>query len=174
MDLLSTLSKLGDEANAMFPNLNYGGCCVYAAEIARILQKAGYAVRVVTGRPWEWGSDHPQIDDIRDIILKNNCDNRKKCNWSMHDIGFWHVAVQVRIRDEWYSCDSDTVTIGAAQFGKDRRMHTAPGSGFTVEEAIGFASESEGWNSMFDRQQIPAVHSLIRKHLSALLPTQVQ
>jgi hypothetical protein len=174
MDPLPTLCNLGDEANEMFPTLNYGGCCVYVAEVARILQGAGYTVRVVTGQPFSWESDHPRIDDIRDILLKKNYDNKKKCNWSMHDIGFWHVAVQVWVNDEWHSCDSDGVTVGAKHFGKNQEMHAAPGSGFTVEEAIGFASEDQGWNSKFDRGQIPAVHFLIRKHLAALLPTQVQ
>lgn len=108
------------------------------------------------------------------FMVKNNRNVNSKHNWSSNGIDFWHVAVQFMHDGKWYSCDSDSVHRGIDRFGKRRLMHKAPGSGFTVNEAIGFAEEVEGWNSCFNRTDIPAVKNLIDKYLSPLLTTQVQ
>lgn len=174
MDLIPTLRRMGRAANRKFPSLNHGGCCVYASEVGRRLEDAGLTVRVVSGRPWAWEADQSPTDKVREVLLKNNRNVNSKHNWSSNGIDFWHVAVQFMHDGKWYSCDSDSVHRGIDRFGKRRLMHKAPGSGFTVNEAIGFAEEVEGWNSCFNRTDIPAVKNLIDKYLSPLLTTQVQ
>lgn len=174
MNLIATLRKLGQQANEQFPYLNHGGCCVYAAEVGRILQTAGMTVRVVSGRPWGWGTGQ-SIDKVREVLLKHQRNVNSKYNWSSNGIDFYHIAVQViGPNGKWYSCDSNSCRVGATHFGEGRRMITAPGTGFTVEEAIGFAEEGPGWNDTFDRSLIPHVHKLIRQHLADLLPVTVQ
>lgn len=160
-ELKKRLKALGSEANEMYPSLNYGGCCVFAAAVAKELRDKGIVVEVITTG---YGDSLEPLDKIRETLMNNRMSIKSIDNWQRHGVSFGHVAVRFRIGKRWYTYDSDIMRRGKTHFGLPYyKAH--PGS-YTVEEAIAFASKEDGWNPSFSRHDVPGVRKLVKKHLN--------
>lgn len=156
------LKELGKEANEKFPTLNMGGCCVFAAEVARRLQKRGVEQVEVIASAVNPSTATP-LDMIRTDLLNNNKSPLERYNWDAMGASFMHVAVRFCLNGKWYTYDSDILRCSRTSFG--RPSYEARRGAHTVDEAIAFANDESGWNSTFNRKQIPAVKRLIAQYL---------
>lgn len=150
-------------------DINWGGCGVMAGIVGEILELWGIPVEVVTPAAEDWGTS-PQ--EARERLQAEYWGD----DWTVHDwddngLSRGHLAVRFKLRGTMYTWDSDGLLCSDRFFG--RRDDGSPshcadyafGEGMTVQECIEISSTSEGWNSMFDRDQIPLMRELAYQHL---------
>ncbi len=153
-NIVDTLNRLGNAVEASVTYLNSGGCCVYAALVARELADRGYPVKgVVVSYGATKGK--PKIYEVRKTL--NN--SKDLVDWNGH-VSFSHVGIEFRADGKVYRYDSNGV-VGA----KDPLMNMAPYPGrLKVDELEAFASGQEGWNNTFNRNQIPKLKKLVKSY----------
>lgn len=139
------------------PNLNYGGCGIFAYLVGEKLQALGLEVDIVT--PLYGGSY-----GIPAVEVRKNVSNVKNCEeWDNNGLSRNHLAIRFKTSSgQVYTYDSDTLFRGSGVFGDnlyktDRRF----GSGLTVEETKAICKRQKGWNRTFDRKQVPQLKSTI-------------
>lgn len=136
------------------PDINYGGCCVFAAALAPYLAKVG-KVRI---RVESDSYDGPPTSITK--ARKNISDNHVY-EWNEEGVNFWHVAIEFVYKDKTYHVDARGVH-------HHRRFNFVDGA-LTLKEAAELASTGEGWNSDFNRREIPTIKTRLeryfRKHL---------
>jgi hypothetical protein len=158
MDLKETLDSLGQRINRWYPEINHGGCCVYAALIGEELRKRNIEVRVIVAA---WGA-RKNLDKVR---TKLNNANRKE-EWNGKDVYFNHVGVEFVYNGKTYHYDSD----GVKPKSKNLKSFSVYPGRLSVDEARALADEPEGWNSDFNRSKIPSLKRHIRSYLAAKFP----
>lgn len=86
--------------------------------------------------------------------------------WEDNGVSLGHVAVRFRLNGRVYTWDSDTGPLArVTMFGASYRA-PAWGLGMTAEEARALADRPDGWNTYFDRAQIPYIETLVAKFLN--------
>ena len=165
--LLKMLNELGKEAEFRIESLNRGGCAVFAAHVGYYLKyRAGIKnVKLRVGNSWaDEESDILAVDDVRNNIHPS----ANAAEWSAAGLDFGHVIIEFttgKIKKTTRHYDSDGVTSRSNVTNKfGFNLH--PGS-MTVEEGLQIASEQDGWNHQFNREQIPALINIIDKHFAA-------
>lgn len=158
--IIWALEKLGANVSRSVPAINQGGCGVYAWLVAKALHSLGIKTEVVAtnmgiGKPVD-------LDKLREELAAGGLDFGSKRHWEMLGAQFAHVGVRLKIGRKYYVADADTVIPGKTRL---QRWKVYKGA-YTLEEAEAFAKEARGWNSWFDRRQIPTIHKLVNKHLS--------
>jgi hypothetical protein len=165
--LLKMLNELGKEADNHISSLNRGGCAVFAAHVGYYLKyRAGIKdVKLRVGHSWAGNSDAiPAVDEVRNNVHPN----ANAAEWSAAGLNFGHVIVEFttgKMRKTARHYDSDGVT-KQANVTNNFGFSLHPGS-MTVEEGLQIASEQDGWNRQFDREQIPTLINIIDKHFHA-------
>lgn len=158
-ELELALTQLGDVASYRFPNLNYGGCCVFAANVAeRLARRSVSKVSVIVPRV------HISLEAARNNILRSNRTTSNMNNWQEEGIWFSHVGVRFFAYDNWYTYDSKRLRQDEHMFST-LPVYVACDGSLTIDEAKNLASTSSGWNPRFDRSDIPAIKRLIRSYL---------
>lgn len=149
-----TLNKLARDILDAFPDINNGGCCVFAALIAKQLQHY-YPVRILAfGK-----KPTTSIDYARSKVKKNNCRE-----WGRNDIDLYHIVVEFCDEDGvFYHYDTTGVHNSLGSIRED--LKKIPGS-FAIQEACELASDFRGWNTDFDRRNIPNIDKVIKKHFN--------
>lgn len=158
MDLNETLDALGRRINRWYPEINEGGCCVYASLIGEELRKRGIEVRIIVAA---WGANK-NLDKVRTKLNNAN----RKVEWNDNDVYFNHVGVEFKYKGRTYHYDSDGVK---PKSKKLKSFMVYPGR-LSVDEATLLAAEPEGWNDSFERRKIPTLKRHIRSYLAAKLP----
>lgn len=155
------LRRLGAAVNKRFPNVNYGGCGVYAAAVARALEKHGVKVEVCV----------PEDSDPLVVVRANLANNRNPSarDWWGAGLCGAHLGVRYRNGTRWYTHDTEAIWPGRDVFGKSAgsegpRYRAAP-EGLTPDEAWGMASTAEGWNIAFSRRDVPKVRRMVAEAL---------
>jgi len=154
MDLVEHLNKLGKEVKKAYPDINYGGCCVYAAIVVKELQKLNVPAQgIVASHAAE--DDDVTIDEVRNIIQYNSVHD-----WQDNGINFSHVGVEFRVNKTVYHYD----TSGAK---KAKGLGTLDGmpvyqGRLTLREMEELAGTDSGWNSTFNRRCIPGLKRLVK------------
>jgi hypothetical protein len=147
-----TLNQLADKVRDESPTINLGGCCVFAALVAKQLQHH-YPTRIIVFNPNAVYS----IDEVRPKVKKNNCEE-----WDKNGMDFYHVAIEFTDEDGTkFHYDANGV------FPDDGSIDTdlLQVKGYlTIQEACELASNNEGWSSRFDRNNIPKIDKIIKKH----------
>lgn len=150
----AALNNLGKKVEATVDGVNSGGCCVFAAEVAQYLSKlVPVQIKVVAG----WCNNTP-ID-----IVRSKVSNNTPSEWNRKGLDFYHVVIQFELNGNLHIYDSNGV-VKYSDFESD----LIPGS-LTLEEASELAGEARGWNSRFERDQIPRVRRLVREAFEPLL-----
>jgi hypothetical protein len=154
MKLTTFLDKLGDKINNNIEDVNYGGCCIVAYHVCTSLRAMGVKARVVVYDP-----GRPAMNTVRQELMKYGESNRSTKDWQRRGMGFWHVLVEFQYRGDRYLYDSDgCVSRAESRYRKGLRGTLA------LVEAQGLISSPHGWNSDFDRRQIPKLEKTIQKH----------
>ena len=155
-------------------DINYGGCGVMAGIVGEILEIWGIPVEIVT--PAEKGLDTPPREIRERLIAEYWGEDWTVHDWTVHD---WddnglhrsHLAVRFVLGDKVYTWDSDGLLcsdrfFGRNEYGEPSYCADYPfGDGMTVRECIEISSTAAGWNTWFDRDQIPMMRELARKYL---------
>ena len=158
MDLIESLNTLGQRINRRYPEINKGGCCVYASLIGEELRKRGIEVRIIVAA---WGANK-NLDKVRPRLMKTD----RKVEWNDNDVYFNHVGVEFRHKGKTFHYDSDGVN---PKSKKLKSYDVYPGR-LSVDEAKLLAAEPEGWNDSFGRSKIPSLKRHVRSYLAAKLP----
>lgn len=160
MDLISQLNQLGAYAQLQIPNLNNGGCCVFAAMVARELRDMGVKVGGVPIADIMWGDPTwGNVDEARANVSDPGCSEQ----WEENGIAFSHVGLEVEIGDAVYYFDSR----GLRSFDAPMRYpewKPLPGR-LTVEEMEALAERPHNWNWKFDRTNIPYLKQIVEDYL---------
>lgn len=162
-ELLARLRRLKRAANANVSSINYGGCGVMASIVGAELLKLGLTeVEVATiGSAWPDSDVGMPACKVRDNV--RNAANTDE--WDENGLDRGHMAVRFRAPNgRVYSWDSDEGITPPTKVGRWRAAGKL-GEGLTVAEAKLLASSAAGWNSTFNRRQIPLLRHLARHHL---------
>ena len=159
MDLIANLNSLGMDVNAKYRSINYGGCAVYAAIVGKELQALGVEVKVLVGGGW---SSNPavSVDEARKNVKKIG----RKTDWHENNISFGHVGLEFFWKRRKYHYDSN----GAHKPQKTLDGSTIHKGRMTLEECTAIAAEPQGWNTSFNRRQIPALRRMIKAHFAEM------
>lgn len=155
-NLNTALTTLGRKINKNFPTINYGGCCVYAAYLGKLLEKKGWKVTGKVSAPFYASAGV----DLRSVAsnIKNHVDHSE---WADNSVYFYHVFLSIETDTGVLFHDTDRTVSKSKQFnGLDCY------DGFlTVEEMTDLANNSDGWNNTFERYQIPAIRKMLVDHM---------
>jgi hypothetical protein len=153
--ILTMLRQIGTDVKREVCTINHGGCCVYAAEIARSLESIkGVSVEVVAG-------GDACLTDLRHQFGTLQIPMREL---ERNGVSFWHVGVRFKYRNQLFTHDTDATIIGGDVVGDDLRFQPL-NSGFTVAEAQHLATHGN-WNDTFNRKHIPKMAKIIKKHFA--------
>ena len=161
MDLITKLNHLGEEVLERYPCINYGGCAVYAAMIVAALKRhnidaKGIVASYGAGSPGWMSSDVATIDKAREKIKKNDIHE-----WQANGISFAHVGVEFKIGRLKKHYD----TSGVRRAGKLLDKMPIYEGRLEYTEVRALAASKKGWNSSFDRKDIPALRKLVNARL---------
>lgn len=148
--LYDKLNDLASDLVANHPNVDYGGCCVVAAHVAKYLTQY-IDTRIVIGQDY---SDIKNLNHIR-----QNINTLNKREWEDNNIDFAHVLVEFKCNGQWFVFDSTYGVMEKKEHWNKSRWKRNKGE-ITVEEATSLAN-TPTWNSEFDRDEIPEVRRLI-------------
>ncbi len=154
MDLVKTLNRLGKDVMQKYPLINYGGCCVYASMVSIELRKKGIAARGIVSSYYAETCD-TTIDEARKKVRENNV-----FEWNSNGINFFHVGLEFDYKGKTRHYDSTGVCVAKKKLDK---MPIYAGR-LTHAELKALASKQDGWNSRFDRKNIPALRKLVRSY----------
>lgn len=160
--LFSRLSRLG-QATSHIPNINWGGCCVFAAlaakELSKIIPRRCIKIRVIGSSTWD-DIDIP-LDDVRSRIKKNSPNE-----WNNNGVSLTHVFIEVQYWSQTVWFDSDTLCLVTNEVFPINRMlrddEFVYEGGLSIEEAAELAY-SDGWNTKFKRKHIPEMGRVINR-----------
>ena len=154
-------------------DINKGGCGVLAGIVGEILEQQGIPVEVVTHADGDAGWGVPP-KEARERLLAEYWGGAWTANdWDCNGLSRTHLAVRFWLGGKLYTWDSDGLLCSDKFFGRyecGEPTHVADypfGEGMTVQECIEISSTPDGWNSRFDRSQIPLIRELAYKHLLA-------
>lgn len=155
MDLIEKLNQLGKAVYRASPNINYGGCCVFAAAVALELERRGFRARGIVASHNARGHKTP-LGRIRPKVKKNSI-----YEWRDNGIYFGHVGVEFTYKGRLYHYDSHGV------HPKETSLDGMPiyKGRMKPEEMKAIADSPEGWNSSFPRRDIPTVRRLVTMYL---------
>jgi hypothetical protein len=152
-DIIGTLNALGVRIKRYYPDINSGGCCVFAAYVGEQLQRRGYKVNIISAAH-DAGLRGKNLEKVRPRILKQTA-----LEWERNGINFNHIGIEVKVGWRWYHYDTD----GAyKRNGKLDNMPVHRGR-LTVDEALQLSSTVVGWNAEFDRRRMPS----IKRHIAS-------
>ena len=144
-----------------YSNVNCGGCGVIASLVGQILSTIT-DVRIVVGA-WDCNVKKQALSflEIKQEFMANLISNPSIQDWESLGVSFNHVWVEFLWDGEWYSMDTENIKQGTNKF------HTrwdAYKEYLSLEDITQLSNNTDGWNWMFDRNQIPAIkHDLETK-----------
>lgn len=157
--LIQRLRNLGAAAERALPNLNRGGCGVYAAAVALRLEELGIPSECVVPA-WNVSS----VAEARGNLNHNGGVNTAR-DWAEAGVCWYHVGVRFKHGGRWYTHDSQATRQGRVAVGDDLAFDATP-DGLTPHEMWGAAQSQDGWNATFNRKRgIPEVQRLVWEFL---------
>ena len=147
--LIRDMKRLAKEVNSNIPNINYGGCAIFAGLVGKRLSKY-YDVWIVV-YSCKSGKD---LDNIK-LLLKSNSVKE----WNRNGIDFGHIVIEYKDRRgvvrQYDSCGIYPAD-GSICFTQDRV------AGFlSVNECNELAADKYGWNPQFSKKYIPRMKQFI-------------
>jgi len=154
MSLIKFLNNLGDAVDEKIDNVNFGGCCVFAAIVAARLATI-CPTRIVVACPHDYWDDDVTIEKARHYVQSNS-----PTEWNDAGVEFGHVIVEFDYECRTWHYDSAGVT---RKLSRTNTFDFPIVDGFlSIKEACELASYPD-WNNRFDRSQIPEMAEVINK-----------
>jgi len=133
-----------------FPSINWGGCGVFANLLANELDKLGVKYKII------WiGHEARHKKDIKDIF-KHYGGQVSLIDFNNRDIYLAHVMIKVGRK--FIDASGVHKNLNDTQWGWYRLRHE-----ITKEQLEFISLTSEGWNTSFNRNQIPRVEKEVKK-----------
>jgi hypothetical protein len=148
--IFQDLSQFAIGLNSSFTSVNDGGCGVVASILGSQLSKF-VPVRIIVA---SWGVTK-DLNEVRKTITCN-----RVREWNKNDIHFGHVLVEFDHEEITYHLDTLNGVVMKTE--KAMGMKIIPGY-LTIEEITELTEDKPGWNSHFDRSQIPAIKTRIEE-----------
>lgn len=163
MNIVTKLDQLGVEVLRRYPDINSGGCCVYAAMIVAALHKHKIKAQGIVA---SWNAERmnyagASIDTIRHYIVKNTL-----TEWEDNGISFSHVGVEFEYKGLIRKTKRHYDTSGVRPAGKMLDSMPIYKGRLDLNELRTLAGRKDGWNSTFDRKQIPALRTFVKNFLA--------
>ncbi len=147
---LKQLNTLSELVSKEIPNINYGGCCVFASLVGKHLQQIKPIRFAVLSGPWF--CKPTTIDEARQLVSKNTL-----YEWNNNNVYFGHVLMEFDYRGKTYYYDST----GVENKDDDCRSGDQIKGFLTLKECQELADDTSGWNSCFNRKHIPQMKKII-------------
>lgn len=147
---------MGKAVQDRYPEINDGGCCVYASLVGEHLRIRHVPVKIIVS------SENGKEVDLDEVRHKIYDPGYKEC-WNLHGVNFNHVGIEFEYQGKKYHHD----TVQTVRRQKILMEWPIYRGYLTVQEAKKLAAESSNWNSCFDRSGIPHIETLIRFHMRA-------
>jgi len=161
--ILKILKQIGSEVNKHVDSVNFGGCCVYASTLGKMLESLGFEVRILSV---DRKNTNEKIPNDEKILCPQEAEEKLGVN-------FHHIGIAVKVNGRWYSHDTDRTFRGLKKFGASE--YRASKTYLTVNQALHFASKSGFWNSTYDRiTGNPLVEEIVQKYLQPLQQNNIQ
>lgn len=147
MNLINLLNRMGSAVRSEEPNINRGGCCVFASRAAQLLEFLGIPARVFTT---DWAADGRKVsvDHARKEVKHPNRPN----SWGEHGVYFCHVGVEFDYEGRTYHYDVDGCrVVKKVNRPKFKGIPIYTGR-LSTKEAYDLAQWARGWNTMFPRK----------------------
>lgn len=158
MSIIKKLNALAESVTDEVEDLNYGGCGVFAAMVAKFLNDKGIPATCFACYSPGRGDPGNSITEARKLVEDvGDCSE-----WEDNGVSFYHVGVEFKHRGRMYFFDSHGVVAPADEF------HGIPvqEGRLTLDEMEAMAERPHNWNRWFNRQQIPHLQSLVKEHLN--------
>ena len=167
MDIVTAINQLGAEVTRIVPDLNSGGCCVFAAALAEQMTSVGvHDVSVVVVAPdFEFDDDMSSLTDARQKIRERKLNTFSKKSWNDVGVWFYHVGVRFRHSGALVCCDSSGVSHNPETILQYEHCTLYDGH-LSVAEACAIANEDYGWSKLFDRCHIPHINKMVKYHIN--------
>jgi hypothetical protein len=162
---LTQLRELADKLNNNIADVNHGGCCCVAVEIAKHLRKI-YPTKIRVSTDYDDYAD-TNVEDVAKWLA----DHGDGDAWNDNGIFFGHVVVEFKYKGRNYHIDTNGVKRAGAvdpTFG----WILYPGE-LPYKAAKVLADQDSGvWNWTFNRDQIPKMRKIIDNFFKAAQLTQ--
>jgi len=152
--LLNTLSELGKDVKSRWPNINAGGCCVYAAMVATEMDKRRIPVVGIVASTMVERYNDVVIDRVRDTIKENTNEE-----WNNKRVYFTHVGLEFTLGGKVYHYDTDNLHVAETCLA-DMPIYRGR---LLLREMNDLAAQPYGWNRTFHREDIPAIRRVVRQ-----------
>jgi hypothetical protein len=156
--LFQALAAISDEVENNIAEVNAGGCGVFAGIIGQHLERIGLVCDVAT-QIHEWGKPAKAVRKTLDTS------NATAQMWWDNGLDGAHLVLRFKIGNEVHMYDALGVN-NSEIFERWLLSRNDFGLGLTVQETVIMSSKKRGWNSRFDRSQIPAIQEIADTHLS--------
>lgn len=139
--------------DATFHRINWGGCGCMAAMLADALRLKFPVMRITSSG----NCGDKDLDEMRSNMEGDS--NMYKSTWSDNGLWFNHVWIEVLTHEGWRAIDSEGVHMIDDMYQK---WGTPATGSFTIDEINALSMNSgSGWNSSFDRDQLPEMQAMI-------------
>ena len=164
MDIIEELNNTMSVLDMNHYDINYGGCGAVAAIIGNLL-KDKCKVRVALMPSWGGG----KTEDFADIRndLRNNCDDESISDWYDRGISFGHAWIEFCYKRKWYAIDSGHC-VPYKEFPNYRDKYNEH---MTLEDMEVLGDNPHGWNSHFDRSQLPEIKETLEIEILGIITT---
>lgn len=172
-----TIAAMNQEIRENIYLLNRGGCGSYAYRVAHHLSKIDPSVGIVIEGGWyldDMISNKPllTIQDIESIMVEEGPHLMNSMEaWEQNGLSFHHLLVGVTMFDEEYVIDSTQIVTR-----EDFEEYQVVYEGMFNHEYLKYMvrQNSQGWNPLFQRDQIPLLNKIIDKHMRRLTRKCIQ
>ena len=149
------------EVYCEYSYINSGGCGVVAGIIGEYLARTTDVRIVVAAYDYNVEKQELSFSDIKTLLPTDPSIN----NWEQYGVHFNHVWVEFLYKNKWYSVDTENISDDA----DNMYSHWEPyQERISVETINQLSNNTEGWNWLFDRAQIPSIKRALNKKLKAI------
>lgn len=159
--LLKSIDVFAKSIGDQYPRLNRGGCCVFAAHVGIRLNRFVPVKLRMTTNIWDIRENGEKLDLNK---LRRKVDySLDQSRWKRNGLpNIHHVFIEFELNGQRYFLDSNglvAVSNTEDEFDDDPIVD----GHFTFAEAYSFAGKPEFWNSIFDRNEIPALKRRVKR-----------
>lgn len=153
--LIEILNNLANDVHTEFSSINHGGCAVFANIIATELSRLGIRVFGIVA-----------CFDVEDLntVRENIEDNFSLEEWNQAGICFNHVGIVFWYEGKKYYYESMEGVVEAQNCYSLCGLEICEGYLY-LEELEALANTKRGWNTWFNRAQIPALAEFVSDYI---------
>ena len=157
--------------NDVIPNLNYGGCGIYALAVAENLYAKGIPCELAIIGSMGTTDEVIYNNSVYNVVKRCKRRNREINARRLHDNGFtlYHVMVKIETETGTVYIDSE----GVYDHPENSRWSVGIEGIADIETMRPFIENTEGWNSSFNRQWISKIYSYVNTVIERTIKTPV-